>query len=94
MNGSEAVSLVNVSFRYLDESEMAGQEREPPETGSRICGVSLDVAYGSCMVICGRSGDGKSTVACNLARVMALAGRSVVLIDGDLRRRRRRRRCA
>ena len=71
MNGSEAVSLANVSFRYLDESEMAGQEREPPETGSRICGVSLDVAYGSCMVICGRSGDGKSTV---LRLIDGLAG--------------------
>jgi len=31
-------------------------------------------------------GDGKSTVACNLALTMAAAGTTVVLVDGDLRR--------
>lgn len=31
-------------------------------------------------------GDGKSTIACNLAITLAASGRSVVLIDGDLRR--------
>lgn len=71
MSCSEAVALDDVSFRYLDESEIAGQEREPSETGSRICGVSLDVAYGSCAVLCGRSGDGKSTV---LRLIDGLAG--------------------
>lgn len=71
MSRSKAVSLNRVSFRYLDESEMAGQERESSETDSRICGVSLDVAYGSCTVLCGRSGDGKSTV---LRLIDGLAG--------------------
>ncbi|CAN5398352.1 polysaccharide biosynthesis tyrosine autokinase [soil metagenome] len=31
-------------------------------------------------------GDGKSTIACNLALTLAAGGRTVVLIDGDLRR--------
>ena len=31
-------------------------------------------------------GDGKSTIACNLALTLAASGRTVVLIDGDLRR--------
>ena len=31
-------------------------------------------------------GDGKSTVACNLALTLAAAGATVVLVDGDLRR--------
>lgn len=31
-------------------------------------------------------GDGKSTIACNLAVTLSASGRSVVLVDGDLRR--------
>ena len=50
--------------------------------------ANVDEGVRSFVVTSGVQGDGKSTVACNLARVMALAGRSVVLIDGDLRRRR------
>lgn len=33
-----------------------------PASGSRVDDVSLSVAPGRCLVLCGRSGDGKSTV--------------------------------
>ena len=86
MSGAKAVVLDDVSFRYLDESELAGQERASSGAGGRVCGVSLDVAYGSCTVLCGRSGDGKSTV---LRLIDGLAGtffpgerEGAVLVDG------------
>ena len=50
--------------------------------------ANVDKGVQSFVVTSGVQGDGKSTVASNLARVMALAGQSVVLIDGDLRRPR------
>ena len=50
--------------------------------------ANVDKGVQSFVVTSGVQGDGKSTVASNLARVMALAGQSVVLIDGDLRRHR------
>jgi len=46
-------------------------------------GPSRTIAITSC-----QSGDGKSTVALNLAIVLTQLGRSVLLIDGDLRRPR------
>lgn len=86
MSGAKAVVLDDVSFRYLDGSELAGQERASSGAGGRVCGVSLDVAYGSCTVLCGRSGDGKSTV---LRLIDGLAGtffpgerEGAVLVDG------------
>lgn len=69
------------SFRYVDESER-GLEAEAgsaaPASGSRVDDVSLSVAPGRCLVLCGRSGDGKSTV---LRLVDGLAG---TFFPGDL----------
>lgn len=46
----------------------------------------VDGELGSVLVSSSVQGEGKSTVAKNLARVMALAGRDVVLVEADLRR--------
>ena len=76
-----AVLLDRASFRYVDESER-GLEAEAgsaaPASGSRVDDVSLSVAPGRCLVLCGRSGDGKSTV---LRLVDGLAG---TFFPGDL----------
>jgi len=49
---------------------------------------SVDVPISSLLVTSPMLGDGKSTVASNLAVVMAQAGQQVILIDADLRRPR------
>lgn len=48
--------------------------------------VSVDKPPRSLVITSPTPGDGKSTIAANLARLMAAAGESVVLIDCDLRR--------
>ncbi|MGJ6980381.1 polysaccharide biosynthesis tyrosine autokinase [Aestuariimicrobium soli] len=48
--------------------------------------VHVDDPVHSLVVTSANPGEGKSTVASNLARVMALSGQSVVLLDCDLRR--------
>ena len=53
--------------------------------------ANVDEGVRSFVVTSGVQGDGKSTIAVNLARVMALAGQEVILIEGDLRRPRLKR---
>lgn len=65
-----SVFLEGVSFRYVDESEEEGGV-EDRVAGSRVDDVSFMVAPGTCTVLCGRSGEGKSTV---LRLVNGLAG--------------------
>ncbi|MBA5847046.1 polysaccharide biosynthesis tyrosine autokinase [Gordonia amicalis] len=48
--------------------------------------VSVDNPLGSILVTSPRPGDGKTTTAINLASALAEAGKSVVLVDADLRR--------
>lgn len=82
--GEAAVLLGGASFRYLDESERgdrsdrdeAADAREA--VGSCVEDISFSVAPGSCTVLCGRSGDGKSTV---LRMIDGLAG---TFFPGDL----------
>jgi len=50
--------------------------------------ASVDTPIGSLLITSPMLGDGKSTVASNLAVVMAQAGQQVILIDADLRRPR------
>ena len=47
---------------------------------------SIDAPIRSIVVTSGAGGDGKSTVAANLAVVLAQEGRKVLLVDADLRR--------
>lgn len=65
-----SVFLEGVSFRYADESEDGGCA-EDYAAGSRVDDLSFMVSPGTCTVLCGRSGDGKSTV---LRLVNGLAG--------------------
>ena len=71
MSASHAVVLDGVSFHYLDEAELAAQERPEESHESCVRGVKLDIPAGTCTVLCGRSGDGKSTV---LRLIDGLAG--------------------
>ena len=66
----------------------AGAEEAFRKLRTNMRYANVDKGVQSFVVTSGMQGDGKSTVASNLARVMALAGQSVVLIDGDLRRHR------
>lgn len=48
--------------------------------------TNIDKGLRSFIVSSAMQGDGKSTVSANLARVMALSGLDVILVEGDLRR--------
>ncbi|MEG4417148.1 polysaccharide biosynthesis tyrosine autokinase [Microcoleus sp. LAD1_D5] len=48
--------------------------------------LNVDTPINSCVITSCQVGDGKSTVAVNLARAAAAMGQQVLLVDGDLRR--------
>ena len=94
MRGTETVALKNVSFYYLDESELSDETSADSEvsagryesTESCVQDICLNIPAGSCTVLCGRSGSGKSTV---LRLIDGLAGTffpgeksGVVLVHG------------
>ena len=58
----------------------------------RLLRANLDYfnpdGHSSLMVTSARAGEGKSTMVCNLAITLALAGKKVVVVDGDIRRPR------
>ena len=47
MSASHAVVLDGVSFRYLDEAELAAQERPEESHESCVRGVKLDIPAGT-----------------------------------------------
>ena len=63
-------SPVTESFRHLRTNLHAAQNGIPPKT---------------LMVTSSNPGEGKTTVACNLAVVLAQSGRKVLLVDADMR---------
>ena len=69
------VQMLDASFSYgLDEErdELGGKEGPAGDVAQRaVDGVSLHVEPGSCLVLCGASGSGKSTV---LRMIEGLAG--------------------
>lgn len=80
MNGGrDVVSLENVTFRYVDGAEAGAAEvrgdvgvhAADAGSGGFVRDVTFSVAPGTCTVLCGRSGDGKSTV---LRLIDGLAG--------------------
>ena len=77
-----------IAHRRVGTGAGAGTKEAFHKLRTNMRYANVDKGVQSFVVTSGMQGDGKSTVASNLARVMALAGQSVVLIDGDLRRHR------
>lgn len=69
-----SVLLESASFRYVDQSEAADGaacDARHGVAGSFVDDISFEIKPGACTVLCGRSGDGKSTV---LRMIDGLAG--------------------
>ncbi|WP_223829321.1 ABC transporter ATP-binding protein [Paenibacillus arenilitoris] len=91
------IHLNNVTFRYGIDEEESGPE---PTSESGVRGISLSVPAGTCTVLCGRSGSGKSTILRllsglapgfypgNLAGEVLLGGQSPSLMTPEERTRR------
>lgn len=69
-----AIDVEQASFRYLDKAENApagGEAGSMQETQPHVSDITLRVEPGRCLVLCGGSGEGKSTI---LRLVDGLAG--------------------
>ena len=75
--GSCGDSSCSGARRHTDESEEEFAERQ--KLASRLCRISHKV-----VVLSGKGGVGKSTVAVNLAMALMLAGKRVGLLDVDI----------
>ena len=75
------------AFGDVDHGGVAGAEAFQTLRGS-LTYFNIDRPIDSVLISSPLPGDGKTTVATNLAIAMARAGKDVILVDGDLRRPR------
>ncbi|WP_158707640.1 polysaccharide biosynthesis tyrosine autokinase [Janibacter massiliensis] len=81
---AESDDLANRSKDGVDDLGQAAEAMRTLRTNLRF--VDVDNQPKSLVVTSANQGEGKSTIAANLARVLAKAGQPTVLVDGDLRR--------
>lgn len=81
---AESDDLANRSKDGVDDLGQAAEAMRTLRTNLRF--VDVDNPPKSLVVTSANQGEGKSTIAANLARVLAKAGQPTVLVDGDLRR--------
>lgn len=71
-------------IRFLNGHSVEGEAFRQLRT--RLFVLRKDAPLRTLLVTSAEPGEGKSTIVCNLALAIAHAGRSVVVVDGDLRR--------
>lgn len=92
ISGTAALGVVPMSKPLAeDQRELGGRAARPASEAFRqmrtnLRFVDVDRPPRAIVVTSSVAGEGKSTVAANLARVIARGGDPVILIDGDLRR--------
>lgn len=78
--------LSSVPSSAFGDMQTGGAEGEAFQTlRASLTYFNIDRPVSSVLISSPLQGDGKTTVATNLARVMARAGKDVILVDGDLR---------
>lgn len=87
ITGGPLLSVIPVSAFADERMSAAGQEAFQTLRAS-ITYFNIDQPIASVLISSPAQGDGKTTVATNLARAMARAGKDVILVDADLRRPR------
>ena len=77
---------VEMTRRRYSETPDHGVEEALRKLRTNLRYTNIDKGIHTLVVTSALQGDGKSTVSANLARVMALSGLDVILVEGDLRK--------